>query len=139
MTIHLIKLSVGVTDVAHLQSIQSRRLEATGQVFHRTRMWPKRQADLLDGGSIYWVIRGSVLARQRVLGLHDDIDEDGQRRCRLELDRKLVETCRQPQRAFQGWRYLDPAAAPADLADTAGQGDELPPHLVEELKRLGLL
>ena len=139
MTIHLIKLAVGVTDLGHMRSLQARRLHAFGEVCHRTRMRPKRQAELLDGGSIYWVIRGSVAARQRLLDLAEESDDEGRRRCRLRLDPVLVETRRHPQRAFQGWRYLDPDAAPADLAGTAGDGDALPAELAEELKRLGLL
>jgi hypothetical protein len=139
MTIHLIKLAVGVADVAHLTVIQARRLDDFGEVFHRTRMRPKRQAELLDGGSIYWVIRGTVAARQRLVGLHDDVNPEGRRCCRLELDTTIVETRRHPQRAFQGWRYLDPAAAPPDLAGPGGESGELPPELADELRRLGLL
>jgi hypothetical protein len=139
MTIHLIKLAVGVTDVAHLRLLQAHRLDAFKEVFHRTRMRPKRHDELLDCGSLYWVIRGVVAARQRVLGLHDDHDEEGRPCCRIELDATLVETHRQPRKAFQGWRYLDPAAAPPDLTGPAGQGDDLPPEMVAELKRLGLM
>ena len=139
MTIHLIKLCVGVADVAHLRSIQTRRLAECGEVFHRTRMRPRREAELLDGGSIFWVIRGVIAVRQRVLGLHDDIKPDGLPCCRLELDPTLVETRRRSQRAFQGWRYLVRADAPPDIAGPPGGGDELPPELADELRRLGLL
>ncbi|MDR3438202.1 DUF1489 domain-containing protein [Telmatospirillum sp.] len=138
MTIHLIKLAVGVDDAAHLRALQSRRLQSFGEVFHRTRMRPKRQDALLDGGSIYWVIRGAIAARQRLLALRDDNDEDGRPCCRLILDHQLIETQRQTRRAFQGWRYLDAADAPADLSEPTGGNDELPADLIEELKRLGL-
>lgn len=137
-TIHLIKLAVGVDDVAHLRALQHHRLQSFGEIFHRTRMRPKRQEALLDGGSIYWVIRGAIAARQRLLALRDASDEDGRPCCRLILDHQLIETCRQPRRAFQGWRYLETADAPADLTQNAGNGDPLPPDLIEELKRLGL-
>lgn len=138
MTIHLIKLAVGVDDVAHLRALQHHRLQSFGEIFHRTRMRPKRHDALLDGGSIYWVIRGSIAARQRLLALQDDSDEDDHPCCRLVLDHQLVETCHHPKRAFQGWRYLEPADAPADLSETAGNDGALPPDLIEELKRLGL-
>ncbi|PKU24744.1 DUF1489 family protein [Telmatospirillum siberiense] len=138
MTIHLIKLAVGVDDAAHLRALQLNRLQSFGEIFHRTRMRPKRQDALLDGGSIYWVIHGSIAARQKLLAIREDEDEDGRACCRLVLDRQLVETCRQPRRAFQGWRYLETADAPADLSETAGTGDPLPPEMIEELKRLGL-
>ncbi|HXP95401.1 MAG TPA: DUF1489 domain-containing protein [Telmatospirillum sp.] len=138
MPLHLIKLAVGVDDPTHLRALQARRLQSFGDVFHRTRMRPKRQPELLDGGSIYWVIRGAIAARQRLLALQDDNDEEGRSCCRLVLDPQLVETFRHPRRAFQGWRYLETADAPADLAETAGQDGQLPPDLIEELKRLGL-
>ena len=138
MTIHLIKLAVGVDDAAHLRALQSHRLQSFGEIFHRTRMRPKRQTELLNGGSIYWVIRGNIAARQKLLELRDDSDEMDRPCCRLILDPLLIETSRHPRRAFQGWRYLEAGDAPADLTDLAGKGDPLPPDLIEELKRLGL-
>lgn len=139
MTVHLIKLAVGAEDVADLRAFQSRRLEACGEVFHKTRMRPKREAELLDGGSLYWVIHGAVAVRQRVLALHEDSDEEGRPCCRLQLDPEVVETRRQPRRAFQGWRYLEPADAPPDLSGNAGDDGDLPLEMIAELTRLGLL
>lgn len=138
MTIHLIKLAVGVEDVAHLQALQQQRLQTFGEIFHRTRMCPKRQDALLDGGSIYWVIHGSIAARQTLTAIREDSDEEGRPCCRLRLDPRLIETERHPKRAFQGWRYLEPADAPPDLGQTVSTGDPLPPEMIEELKRLGL-
>lgn len=85
------------------------------ELFHTTRMIPKRRDELLDGGSLYWVIKGSVQARQKLIDVRPFKDDEGTRRCHLVLDPALVETRPQPRRAFQGWRYLTPVDAPDDL------------------------
>ena len=141
MPLHLIKLAVGVDDVEHLQTIQARRAQSGpdgGTVPLFTGFVPKRAAEILEGGSLYWVIRGSVRARQRVLAVDTAVDAEGKKRCRLTLDVAIVPVLATPHRPFQGWRYLEPKDAPPDTAD-AGVGDALPPHLVAELRSLGLL
>lgn len=135
MSLHLIKLAVGVDDLDHLRRIQLRRLEEHGRIFHRTRMAPKRVAELTGGGSIYWVMRRLVTARQRILGLERDTDAEGRRFCLLVLDPRLVATESRPQRPFQGWRYLNPDDAPPDRDDAGAQP---PPEMLAELRRLGL-
>lgn len=134
--IHLIKLAVGCDGIDMLKRYQSQRLHDFGEVFHFTRMTPKRDEELTDGGSIFWVIRGHVCARQRVLAIRPDTDEEGQARCRLILDPEVVEVVSRPVKAFQGWRYLKPEEAPADhlMGET-----EPPPEMAAELRRLGLL
>lgn len=135
--VHLIKLAVGVDDVAHLRALQAARLKRNGEVAHVTRNRPRRESDLLDGGSIYWVIKGFVRARQSILAVRSVPDDEGKFMCALVFDPVLVETSPTPFRAFQGWRYLDPLRAPPDAAGTA-IGD-LPPALSEELRTLGVL
>jgi len=105
---------------------------------HTTRMVPKRTDDLLDGGSLYWVIKGQVQARQRLLGIETFTDAEGINRCRLILDPSVVETTGQPRRPFQGWRYLPQEDVPRDL-DSLGAAAELPADLRRELSELGLL
>jgi hypothetical protein len=108
-----------------------------GKVSDRvTRMFPKRVDELLDGGSLYWVIKGGVLARQRIVGLEDVLSEDGVTRCAILLAPALVETQAQPRRAFQGWRYLKDEDAPSDLE---GGRDAAPPALRARLAELGLI
>ena len=142
--LHLIKLAVGIKDVAHLAGIQERRLSdsiAAGngpRLFHVTRNVPRRSAELLDGGSIYWVIRGRIRVRQRLLDVESDTDGEGRRYCRLMLAPELVETQQWPHRAIQGWRYLPADAAPPDLLRTDAEAG-LPPEMAEELRELGLL
>ncbi|MBB5222472.1 hypothetical protein HNP73_002408 [Amaricoccus macauensis] len=144
MGVHLIKLCVGAEAVEDLLAWQADRIaerRAAGldpHPYHVTRMWPKRADELTDGGSLYWVFRGLVLARQRVLGLEARQGADGIARCAIRLDPEVVRTVPQPRRPFQGWRYLRPEDAPADLA--AGQAEaDLPPTLAAGLAELGVL
>jgi len=139
--IHLLKLSVGPKDVAQLAGIQALRAKADPPLRHQTRATPKRAAELTAGGSIYWVIAGYVQVRQRVIDLREDIWDDGTRCCGLVLDPELVPVAARQMKPFQGWRYLDPGAAPPDIAaGTAALGvEELPARLRQELRALGLL
>lgn len=138
MPLHLIKLAVGIRDIDHLREVQARRAGG-GVVPVHTRMVPRRGDEIVGTGSLYWVIRGSTCVRQKVVALDTGTDEDGRAYCLIGVDPSLVPTVPTAQRPFQGWRYLEPAAAPADLADAGGGGDELPPHLAAELRALGLL
>jgi hypothetical protein len=138
VTVHLIKLCVGVSEVEELAAWQARRRKQSKRVWHVTRMVPTRAAELVDGGSMYWVIRGSVLVRQRIEAVERYTDEEGIGRCKLVFDPELVPVRPVPRRAFQGWRYLSEADAPPDLPPSPA-GDELPPKLRAELAALGLL
>ena len=143
-TTHLIKLAVGVDDVAHLQRIQEMRraaARAEGRppvARHVTRSRPKRADDVLAGGCMFWVIRGLLQARQRIVSLEEVVGEDGIPRCAIGLDDELVRLVPRPCRPFQGWRYLAPAEAPPDLGEQSA-GEEMPPELLAELRELGLL
>ena len=149
MTLHLIKLAVGVEDVDHLLRIQTSRLSrskegargalADGRLVHLTRQMPKRANELLDGGSIYWVIRGLVQARQRLVEIEKTMTDEGRPACALVLDPLLVEVAPRPQRAFQGWRYLDVAKAPKDRAAASEEEKPLPEDMARELRDLGLI
>lgn len=145
MTLHLIKLCVGATSVEDLGAWQKTRLEKQRKsglqprLFHTTFHAPKRQDELLDGGSLYWVIKGVVQARQRLVGFEGGHKKDGSRCCLLLFDEELVPVRPVSRRAFQGWRYLYPDDAPTDL----GRGDKrlatLPPRMRRELAELGLI
>lgn len=142
MPLHLIKLAVGIRDFDHLAEVQARRATQAGGraiVPVHTKRVPKRGEEILAGGSLYWVIRGSVAARQRVLTIDTGVDDEGEGFCILGLDAGLVATVPTAHRPFQGWRYLEAQAAPKDLSDAGGDGDALPPHMVAELRSLGLM
>ena len=145
MTLHLIKLCVGAASIEDLGAWQQGRLAAqkkageTPRLFHTTFQTPKRQAELLEGGSLYWVIKGVIQVRQRLLGFEEGHKSDGSRCCLLLLDPALVPVRPVPRRAFQGWRYLGPEDAPPDLG-RAGKGlAGLPPKMRRDLAELGLI
>ena len=142
MPLHLIKLAVGVRDLDHLAELQDRRaVMADGQtrIPVYTRRLPKRGDELLAGGSIYWVIKGSVLVRQPILAIDTATDEEGESYCTLQIAADRVETVPTPHRPFPGWRYLTAEAAPQALSAAGGAGDELPADMAAELRALGLL
>lgn len=136
--LNLMKLCVGCPEPEELERWQDSRFGA-GPAQHVTRMWPTREAELLRGGSIYWVFKGLMLARQRLLGLEERIGADGIRRCALILDREVVRVVATPRRPFQGWRYLAAADAPADVPAGRAAEPALPPRIARELAEMGLV
>lgn len=143
MAIHLVKLCVGAESVEDMAAwTRTRAAENARGTFgrashHVTRMFPRRADELLDGGSLYWVIKGIILIRQRIIGLRPVRGADALARCAILLDPAIVETQAQPRRAFQGWRYLKPEDAPKDLKPGASR--RAPPALRARLAELGLL
>jgi hypothetical protein len=145
MTVHLIKLCVGCDSVRDLEDWIKQKLKAkrkTGEKpehIHRTRMVPKRAAELTDGGSLYWVIRGEIMGRQRVRAIRPFVDKDGIGRCGVVLDPKVVLVEPRPHRAFQGWRYLAVKDAPRDLGKISRGATAMPESMRRELRELGLM
>lgn len=147
MTVHLIKMCVGIDSVEHLAEVQARRLaqaiadvgEAEARLRHFTRHMPKRAEELAAAGSLYWVVRGFVAVRQRILACERRTNGDGTKRCAIVLEPKLVRTELRAQRPFQGWRYLSPDKAPPDVRKGREAEAGLPPEMAEELRALGLL
>ena len=140
MTVHILKLCVGCESIDDLADWQRQRAgeRPDGLPRHITRMWPKRGDEVTDGGSIYWIIKGQVSVRQRIVRLDEVVGDDGIRRCALILDPELVRLEPAPRRPFQGWRYLSPEDAPRDLPKFREGDDELPPELAEALAEFGL-
>ena len=145
MPLHLIKLCVGCDTVEELEGWIAARLKEKkkrGQKperFHTTRMLPKRAAELTDGGSLFWVIKGQLICRERILDIRPFRDADGISRCRIVMDGKVKLVSPRPYRAFQGWRYLDDSDAPGDLDRAAPGAAAMPEPLRRELRELGLL
>jgi len=145
MALHLIKLCVGCDSAQDLKDwIQekwkrSKRRGSARTHTHTTRMAPKRSAELLAGGSLYWVIRGELTCRQGLRAIEPFVDGEGVGRCRLVLDPKVVLVEPRPYRAFQGWRYLDPKDAPRDLDRAAPGARNMPEDMRRKLRELGLL
>jgi hypothetical protein len=145
VALHLIKLCVGCDSVKDLEDWIRTRLKdrkkrgLPREHLHTTRMVPKRADELVDGGSLYWVIRGQVICRQPLWAVRPFVDKDGVGRCRLALDPKLTLVEPRPFRAFQGWRYLTAKDAPRDLDRAAPGAKDMPEALRRELRDLGLL
>ncbi len=133
----MIKLCVGVDDIDDLRMWQDKRAAerlARGESpnpFHDTRMAPKRAAEMLAGGSIYWVIKHRIQVRQKLTGFEQVADKDGKAMCRVHLDPVLVRVQPRRKRPFQGWRYLTPADAPPDVD---GKAPALSADLEQALK-----
>ena len=145
MPLHLIKLAVGCSSVKELKGWVAERMKTAKKKglpqhhIHVTRMTPKRIDEILNGGSLFWVIRGEVMCRQPIRAIRPFIDKEGVGRCRLVLDPKLTLVEPRPWRAFQGWRYLEPKDAPRDLDRAAPGARNMPEALRRELRELGLL
>ena len=136
MALHLLKLAVGVDDIDQLRRVRAARIKERGGNWVWTRNRPRRGAEVLAGGSIYWVIRGQIRVRQRVLGFRSGRDDGGRRYCLIDVDEALVATEWRSCRPFQGWRYLVPDAAPPDRP---GGGATPPDRMLVELRGLGLI
>jgi hypothetical protein len=145
VALNLIKLCVGCDSVNELEEWIEQRLKQRArrglsrEHMHRTRMVPKRAVELLDGGSLYWVIRGALLCRQRLLDVRPFVDKGGIGRCHLVLEPNLVLVEPRPWRAFQGWRYLESRDSPRDLDRVAPGAKNMPESMRRELRELGLL
>ena len=145
MPLHILKLCVGADTIADLEAwiamrlSDARRAGQPPEHRHTTRMVPKRIPELLDGGSLYWVIKGQVAARQRIEDVRPFKGEDGVGRCHLVLDPEVVEIETRPCRPFQGWRYMTDSDAPVDLSRGHPDVVALPPPLRRELRELGLI
>ena len=138
--LHILKLCVGaesVEDLEQWQAAQALRWPA-GCSVHVTRMWPKRETELLSGGSLYWVIKGVILCRQPLIRLEERRGDDGILRCALVMDRQVIRTEAAPRRPFQGWRYMTGKDAPRDLAMARSGDDSIPVELARALAEIGL-
>lgn len=138
--LNMLKLCVGAESVEDLTDWHRAHADlwAPGTTEHVTRMWPKHAEDLLAGGSLYWIIKGSILARQRLIGLSERRGADGIARCALVLDAEVIRTEAAPRRPFQGWRYLTAEDSPRDLPKSRAEDDSLPPELAQALAEIGL-
>jgi len=139
MPLHLKKLSVGSASFDALNEWQNSRLAADMPLMHVTRNRPRRAEDILAGGSIYWIIKGVMCARQPIIELREVTRADGRPACGIVLAPGLVKVEPTRMRIFQGWRYLEAKDAPHDVLVSQEDGQEMPPAMVAELRELGLL
>ena len=138
MTVHLKKLSVGATSLESIIEWQNVRITRGLDIIHPTRNWPRRASEILDGGSLYWVIKGKMAARQKITDLREVTRDDGRSACGIILKPGLIPVWPRRSRAFQGWRYLEVDDAPSDMP-VSDDATPLPAELASELRELGLL
>ncbi len=131
--LHILKLCVGCPSPQLLEDWQSTRPDP---IYHTTRMWPKREDEIVGTGSIYWVMAGEIRARQPIIKFDEVIGDDGIRRCKMVLERGITLVRPTPKRAFQGWRYLTSEDAPPDIGKLGSE--ELPPEIASELSKIGI-
>lgn len=140
MALHILKLAAGVSDLAELKALQKERRRERGVYAFYTRNMPKRQEEILDGGSVYWVVKGQIQARQRIKGFRPIVNRRGRPAVLVTFAATLTPTQWRPHRPFRGWRYLGPDEAPKDMPKGAkARGKGLPPKMEAELRELGLL
>jgi hypothetical protein len=138
--LHMLKLAVGARDVAQLAEFQQARLQTNPPLRHQTRNTPRRADEITAGGSMFWVVAGIILVRQRITAILPDKWEDGTSCASLLLDPELVRVASRAVKPFQGWRYLNAADAPADLAAGPASGIETLPEVMRAaLTELALL
>ena len=146
MAVHLIKMAVGIESFRHLSQVQKNRLQDLREageppiLRHWTRNCPTRAQEICAGGSLYWIIKGAIRARQKILAIDKNNSAGSRKRCALVLDSSLVQTESKISRPIQGWRYLDPDSAPKDLLAATNEGQlDIPVEMAQELRELGLL
>ncbi len=132
MTVHMIRLCVGCDTIDDLLAWHADR---AGPWTLHTRMTPKRADDMLDGGSLYRIFKGVILCRQQILDIRR-VGEGAAARCEMALSPEIIKVEPTPRRPFQGWRYLDPKDAPADLAQGGEAG--IPDDLARQLRDAGV-
>ena len=144
MVVNLIKLCVGISSIEELERLQQNRRrqrraqDAEALNIHVTRNTPKRAREIIGKGSLYWVIKRRVVARQSIVDIRST-NIEGKKHCGIILHSEIIRTNPKPCRPFQGWRYLELADAPADLSSVGDRPDDMPYRLQDELRSLGLL
>lgn len=139
MPVHLLKIAVGIDSIEHFQERMKVRRKQGKTFTHYTRHMPKRAEEVLNGGSLYWIVKGHIAVRCPIVGLEEAVLENKGPHCGIVMKTQLIPVLPLPRRPHQGWRYLEAEDAPPDVA-SAGKGtDKLPPKLLAELRDLGLL
>ena len=144
--VNIVKLAVGIQSVEELALIQRRFLsqpgiDANGGFYHSTKLMPKKHEAIVKSGSLYWVIKGVICARQKILSITKQEDPDGIKRCKIFLDNSIIKTAPVRKKPFQGWRYLKKNRTPADITDpvTTSFDDDIPLKVQQQLLEVGLL
>jgi hypothetical protein len=145
MYTNFLRTGVGVDSIHHLHDIQSSYRHIVHQkqdcAFLTTRRTPTRVNDLINGGSVYWIIKRQICARQIIVDIQTLKDEEDKNYCVILMDKKLILTQPLNHRHIQGWRYLPPEKAPTDIGtfDPSIIEDDMDPDMAKDLAEAGLL
>ena len=143
MALHILKVAAGVSSLEHLRQVVDRYsyMDAElGHIMHMSsRNTPRRMGEVLDGGSVFWIIKRAIVARADLIAIREVVREDGKKGCQMCIRPNVIPTIPQPKRGFQGWRYLKHDDAPQDLESDAPSSGTGSPELARELKSLGLI
>lgn len=146
MHVNLLRTGVGVDSIEHLAEIQETYRYAIDEngddiAFFTTRNMPQRSNELLNGGSVYWIIKRLICVRQIITDIQQTTDDEGQRLCIISMKPQIMMVDPIPHKHIQGWRYLSPDKAPKDIRpyDKNTNTDKLDPQMEKELRELGLL
>jgi hypothetical protein len=135
---HLKKIAVGIETVERLKIRQEMIFRTYGRLFHSTRNMPKKREELIQSGSMFWIIKRYVLVRQKIINIIPVVREDGSKGCEIELDKNLTKVIPTKMKPFQGWRYYLEEEIPQDLNVNCNEDDEVPEQIRSELIKLGL-
>ncbi|MBL6679878.1 MAG: DUF1489 family protein [Candidatus Puniceispirillales bacterium] len=138
MYYHLKKIAVGIETVERLKIRQEMIFRTYGRLFHSTRNMPKKREELIQSGSMFWIIKRYVLVRQKIINIIPVVREDGSKGCEIELDKNLTKVIPTKMKPFQGWRYYLEEEIPQDLNVNCNEDDEVPEQIRSELIKLGL-
>lgn len=143
MTVHFLKPALQIQDIYEFtqrQQIRMKQIDGKAAYPVYTSRRPARQNDLLNNGSVYWIVKNHIQCRQAIHDILEIPGENGEKPAYVLLcDPQLIRTWPQPQRAFQGWRYLEPAKAPADIGPVRAEDTPPPPDMAKLLLEAGLL
>lgn len=142
--INILRPAVGVRDIAHLHELQThfRTSNHEGQnvVVATTKRQPRQKDEILSSeGSMYWIIKNTIQARQKIVDLKLVEEEDGETYCQILMNPQIIRVSPRKKRAFQGWRYFKGSDVPKDIGSFSPSDDGLPPEMEEELRALGII
>lgn len=143
MALHIVKVAAGIGSLEELMRVVD--LYAyddpdLGPIMPMSsRNTPRRDSEVLDGGSVYWIIKRKIVARARIVAIREEDRYDGKKGCQICVEANVIATVPFTKNGFQGWRYLLPENAPADLITGDSDEGHGSPELAAELQTLGLL
>ena len=136
--LNLKKLCVGISSFEMLEEWQKNEIQNNRELFHTTRIKPKRVDEILPNGSLYWISKNKFIARQKILEFRDVVRKDGKSACKIIFDQKLIKVANISHRPFQGWRYLTQDKIPKDTFRDLNNND-IPSSMLAELNQFGII